>query len=57
MKPAAEALKALKPKFPVEYGDEPSAFAGSLKGKISGGDAVLFKASRAMKLEELAKAL
>ena len=57
MKPAADALRALMPKFPVEHGSEPAAFAASLKSKISGGDAVLFKASRAMKLEELAKAL
>jgi len=57
MKPAADALKAAKPKFPFEYGEAPAAFSSSLKSKISSGDAVLFKASRAMKLEELAKAL
>jgi UDP-N-acetylmuramoyl-tripeptide--D-alanyl-D-alanine ligase len=57
MKPAADALRSSKPKFPVEYGEDPKAFASSLKGKLSPSDAVLFKASRAMKLEELAKAL
>ena len=57
MRPAADALRAAKPKFPVEHGDDPKAFAAALKSKLSAADAVLFKASRAMKLEELAKAL
>jgi UDP-N-acetylmuramyl pentapeptide synthase len=34
-----------------------AALAPALKGKFSAGDAVLFKASRAMKLEDLAQAL
>ncbi|HEX4046490.1 MAG TPA: UDP-N-acetylmuramoyl-tripeptide--D-alanyl-D-alanine ligase [Elusimicrobiota bacterium] len=57
MKPAADALRAARPGFAVEHGDDPAAFAVILKGKFSAGDAVLFKASRAMKLETLAKAL
>ncbi|MBI3566237.1 MAG: UDP-N-acetylmuramoyl-tripeptide--D-alanyl-D-alanine ligase [Elusimicrobia bacterium] len=58
MKPAAEALTTSKPKFPFEYAaSDPKPFAAMLKGKLTKDDAVLFKASRAMKLEELAKAL
>lgn len=58
MAPALDALKASRPRFPYEYspsGVQP--FVSALKGKLSQDDAVLFKASRAMKLEELAKAL
>ena len=55
--PAAEALRAAKVPFPVSHGAEAKAFLGALKGKLSAPDAVLFKASRAMRLEELAKAL
>jgi UDP-N-acetylmuramoyl-tripeptide--D-alanyl-D-alanine ligase len=57
MKAAAEALQAAKPAFPVSYAADPAALAPALKGKLSAADAVLFKASRAMKLEELAQAL
>jgi UDP-N-acetylmuramoyl-tripeptide--D-alanyl-D-alanine ligase len=57
MRPAADALRAAKPKFTAEYGADAGAFALALKGKLRASDAVLFKASRAMKLEELAKAL
>jgi UDP-N-acetylmuramoyl-tripeptide--D-alanyl-D-alanine ligase len=57
MAAAAEALKAAKPKFPVEHAPEAAAWAGALGRALSASDAVLFKASRAMKLEELAKAL
>lgn len=57
MVPAAEALRAAKPKFPVAHETDAKSFAAALKGKLSKPDAVLFKASRAMKLEELAKAL
>ncbi|MFI5362614.1 MAG: UDP-N-acetylmuramoyl-tripeptide--D-alanyl-D-alanine ligase [Elusimicrobiota bacterium] len=57
IKPAADALRAAKPRFPVEWSADPAAFAALLKGKFSSADAVLFKASRAMKLEDLAKAL
>lgn len=57
MKPAADALRAAKPKFPFAYEPDPKDLSSTLKGKLSATDAVLFKASRAMKLEELAKAL
>ncbi len=58
MSPAADALKAAKPKFPFEHSpSDAKPFAAALKGKLAATDAVLFKASRAMKLEELAKAL
>jgi UDP-N-acetylmuramoyl-tripeptide--D-alanyl-D-alanine ligase len=54
---AASALRSAHPKFSVEHSADPKDFASFLKGKLSASDAVLFKASRAMKLEELAKAL
>jgi UDP-N-acetylmuramoyl-tripeptide--D-alanyl-D-alanine ligase len=57
MAAAAEALRAAKPKFPVEYAADSTTLAPALKGKFSAADAVLFKASRAMKLEDLAQAL
>ena len=57
MATAADALRAAKPKFPVEHRADPAALAAALKGRLSAGDAVLFKASRALKLEELARAL
>jgi UDP-N-acetylmuramoyl-tripeptide--D-alanyl-D-alanine ligase len=57
MRPAAEALAKAKARFPFRHADDPAALAPELKGKLSARDAVLFKASRAMKLEELAKAL
>jgi len=57
MTPAAEALRSAKPKFAVEHAVDPLALASALKGKLSASDAVLFKASRAMKLEDLATAV
>ncbi|MEK7381880.1 MAG: UDP-N-acetylmuramoyl-tripeptide--D-alanyl-D-alanine ligase [Elusimicrobiota bacterium] len=57
MMAAGEALRAAKPRFPVQHGVDAKAFAPSLKGRLAAADAILFKASRAMKLEELAKAL
>ncbi len=57
MRAAAAALGEAKPRFPVRHADAPAALAAELKGKLTARDAVLFKASRAMKLEELAKAL
>jgi UDP-N-acetylmuramoyl-tripeptide--D-alanyl-D-alanine ligase len=57
MQAAADALRAAKPKFPVAHAVDAAALAPALKGKFSAGDAVLFKASRAMKLEDLAQAL
>lgn len=57
MKPAADALAAAKPRFPVEHGLDAKSWTAKIKAALSAKDAVLFKASRAMKLEELAKAL
>ncbi len=57
MKPAADALSAAKPRFPVEHGLDAKTWTEKIKSALSSKDAVLFKASRAMKLEELAKAL
>lgn len=57
MKPAADALAAAKPRFPVAHAADAKGWAAKLKPALGAKDAVLFKASRAMKLEELAKAL
>ncbi|OGR96129.1 MAG: hypothetical protein A2V88_00220 [Elusimicrobia bacterium RBG_16_66_12] len=57
MQAAGAALSAAKPRFTVQHGTDAKAFAAALKGRLSAPDAVLFKASRAMKLEELAKAI
>ncbi|MDE2492074.1 MAG: UDP-N-acetylmuramoyl-tripeptide--D-alanyl-D-alanine ligase [Elusimicrobia bacterium] len=57
MRAAADALSAAKPRFPVRHEAAPAALAAALKGELSARDAVLFKASRAMRLEELAKSL
>lgn len=57
MKPAADALAAAKPRMDVEYALDGKAWPSKIKNALSPADAVLFKASRAMKLEELAKAL
>ncbi len=57
MKPAADALSAAKPRFEVEYALDFKAWPSKIKTALTPQDAVLFKASRAMRLEELAKAL
>ena len=57
MKPAADALSAAKPRFGVEYALDSMAWPSKIKAALTPKDAVLFKASRAMRLEELAKAL
>ena len=57
MKAAADALSAAKPRFGVEHSLDAKAWIKEIKSTLTLGDAVLFKASRAMKLEELAKAL
>ena len=57
MRAASDALRSAKPVFPVEYGPDAKSFAAALKDRLTASDAILFKASRAMKLEELAKAL
>ncbi len=57
MKPAADALAAAKPRFPVEHATDAKTWSSKIKAGLSPKDAVLFKASRAMRLEELAKAI
>ena len=57
MKPAAEALSSAKPRFPVTHSLDAGTWADGIKSTLTPRDAVLFKASRAMRLEELAKAL
>jgi UDP-N-acetylmuramoyl-tripeptide--D-alanyl-D-alanine ligase len=57
MKPAADALSAAGPRFPAEHTLDAKTYIKGLKSMLTPRDAVLFKASRAMRLEELAKAL
>ena len=57
MKPAADALATRKVKFSVEYALDAKAWSSKIKPALIATDAFLFKASRAMRLEELAKAL
>jgi UDP-N-acetylmuramoyl-tripeptide--D-alanyl-D-alanine ligase len=57
MAAAAKSLSAASPRYPVQHGMDPKAWTTPLKAQLGANDAVLFKASRAMKLEELARAL
>ncbi|MEQ1919714.1 MAG: UDP-N-acetylmuramoyl-tripeptide--D-alanyl-D-alanine ligase, partial [Elusimicrobiota bacterium] len=57
IKPAADALAGSKPRFPVEHALDTKAWPSKLITALTPKDAVLFKASRAMRLEELAKAI
>lgn len=57
MRAAAEALRAARPRFPVEQSSDALGLRPLLKDRLAADDAVLFKASRALRLEELAKAL
>ncbi len=57
MKPAAEALSAAKTRFTVVHSLDVTAWPSQIKTALSARDALLFKASRAMRLEEIAKAL
>ena len=57
MKPAADALAAAKPRFPFEHALDAKSWTPKIKAALTPKDAILFKASRAMRLEELAKAL
>ena len=57
MKPAADALAAAKPELLAAYALDSKSWPSKIKTTLTPGDAVLFKASRAMRLEELAKAL
>ncbi|MBI5596169.1 MAG: UDP-N-acetylmuramoyl-tripeptide--D-alanyl-D-alanine ligase [Elusimicrobia bacterium] len=55
--PAAEALRAAQPAFPVAYEADPAALSAALKARLKPGVAVYFKASRAVRLEALADSL
>ncbi len=57
MKPAADALAAAKPELLAAYALDSKSWPSKIKTTLTPGDALLFKASRAMRLEELAKAL
>jgi len=57
MKPASDALAAAKPRFAVAYALDAKTWTQDIKAALTPRDAVLFKASRAMRLEELAKAI
>jgi len=57
MKPAADALAAAKPELLAAYALDSKTWPSKIKNTLTAKDAVLFKASRAMRLEELAKAL
>lgn len=57
MSDAADALRSAKPRFPVAHALDARGWSSALKGTLTPNDAVLFKASRAVRLEELAKAL
>lgn len=57
MQAAKVSLDATKPRFPVTHALEPKTWTTGLKAALAPTDAVLFKASRAMRLEELARSL
>lgn len=57
MKAAADALSAAKPRFPVEHALDSKSWTTKIRTALTPKDALLFKASRAMRLEELAKAI
>ncbi|MBI3288865.1 MAG: UDP-N-acetylmuramoyl-tripeptide--D-alanyl-D-alanine ligase [Elusimicrobia bacterium] len=57
MTPAAQALAAASPGFAVTHALEAKDWGRAMKASLSAQDALLFKASRAMRLEELAKEL
>jgi len=57
MKPAADALSAAEPRFAVEHSLDAKSWIKDIKAALTPRDAVLFKASRAMRLEDLAKAI
>lgn len=57
MRPCAEALRAAGAPFPVAHADDPAALAAGVRARLGRGTAVYLKASRAMKLEDLAESL
>lgn len=54
---AAKALSAAKPRFPVSHADEPAAWTAALGALLGPRCALFVKASRAMRLETVTKAL
>ncbi len=57
MKPAFDALRAERPSFAFYHADTSSEISERLRGECVPGAAVFFKASRAMRLEELARTI
>lgn len=57
MTAAKAALDAAKPRFTVSHALDPLAWSTPLKAGLTADAAVLFKASRAMRLEDLARSL
>jgi UDP-N-acetylmuramoyl-tripeptide--D-alanyl-D-alanine ligase len=55
--PTFQALSGAKPGFRVRHGAAPDAWLAELKGDCAKGRALLFKASRAMRFEDITKAL
>ncbi|MFA6004144.1 MAG: UDP-N-acetylmuramoyl-tripeptide--D-alanyl-D-alanine ligase [Elusimicrobiota bacterium] len=57
MAAAYAALAAAKPGFPFRHGPSPALWLTALREECADGHALLFKASRSMRFEEVAKAL
>jgi UDP-N-acetylmuramoyl-tripeptide--D-alanyl-D-alanine ligase len=57
MEPAFQALSAAKPGFRVRHGSAPEEWLADLRRDCIRGQAVLFKASRAMRFEDVAVTL
>ena len=55
--PAFQALSGAKPGFQVRHGAAPEEWLADLRRDCAKGTAVLFKASRAMRFEDVAAAL
>ncbi len=51
------ALEKAKTSFPARYALIPAEWMDDLKGQLRGGNAVIFKASRAMRFEQIAQEL
>jgi UDP-N-acetylmuramoyl-tripeptide--D-alanyl-D-alanine ligase len=50
-------VQAAKPGYAVRHGATPETWIEELRGECAGGHAVLFKASRLMRFEEIAQSL
>jgi len=57
MSAARAALAAARPGFPVRHGPTPADWLAELRADCAAGHAVFFKASRAMRFEDIAQAL